>query len=395
MVSWFGLVNETSTSTDAVGTTKTKTRSQAEVSASTDAPKTSRSAVRSSGEVSTSTDAAQALQGRSRAETSASTDAIASVVRTKGRTIAEASASRDAVVVSQSLGELQDYQFALQVAPRVPFGHGQAISGTFQPGSFSIRDQDIAGVVGDYRSFGSDRKVPPTWGWQLWTDQTTPEDALEWTELLAQVWDNEVRKSPEGAVALQYKVGGRLRRVYGRPRNFTPTPDRVQNGRIHITADFVLSEDAYYDEEEESVIARLAPAYVAGAGIVLPQPLPWVFTTQPQPKTEQMIIKGSKATWVDVVFHGPMTNPWVQIGGLTWGLLGVIGTNDSVTLSGKPWSMGVRRASGAYVPGWLDPRSRLSALQMDPGSYSVQFGGWDNTGSGSVELRWRKAHRSL
>ena len=397
MAVWTATPFEVSTSTDAVLVVKNPKRSQAEVSSSIDVASASESAARSPGEVSTSADALQVFQGRVRADTSTSVDAIASLVQSSKRGLVEDSNSHDTVLATITHPDIGDYQFVIPVEPLVPFGAGQTIQGKFGPGSFEIRNQDSAGAVGDYRQFGTDRKTPPTWGFDLWTDMHDPGEALAWTNALAQVWDNEVRQAPEKVLPLRYRVAGRTRRVYGRPRGFSYTVDKVQLGKVYITADFVLSEDVYYDDDEESFTARMTPV-VPGAessGIILPQTLPWVFSTQPPPRTEQMIIGGTRSTWVDLEIFGPTSNPWVQINDLTWGLTGTVPDGESVILSGKPWSMGVRRSSGAAVPGWLDPRSRLSALQMKPGVYSIQFGGWDNTGTSRVIGRWRKAHPSL
>jgi hypothetical protein len=297
---------------------------------------------------------------------------------------------------------LDNYQFELvdpitnTLSPVVPFGAGQPISGKFAPGGYEVVDQDSSAVIGDYRMFGTDRHAPPTWAWSLFTDTANPEDALDWTDAFKSVWNNRVRKNPEGVLALRYKIANRTRRVHGRPRRFTPVPDAIQNGKIHIECDFDLAEDIYYDDDENAIQASLAGAVVSSySGLVLPQPLPWVFTTASPPRTAQAMLGGSQATWVDLDFYGPSTIPWVKIGNLTWGLTGSLLAGQVVTISGKPWSMGVRRNDGANLPGLLDPRARLSALQLDPGTYSVQYGGFDNTGSSKVIIRWRNAFQSL
>lgn len=388
---------ETSTdSDDAVTISKTRnTAGPADTSGSTDAVSASQTAFRSQGDTSTSTDAVTLLQGRSGQEASASTDAIPTLVKTNNRFIGDVSFSFDNVFATIQRGEISDYQFVLETTPRIPFGQGQAISGKFNPGGFQMNSQDSDGAVGDYRLFGTDRKSPPTWAWDLFTDVYTPEDARVWADNLGRAWDDGVRNTPEGAIAMRYGMAGTIRRVYGRPRNFTPVLDSIQNGKIHIICDFALSEDIYYEDTENTATAGLSPSIVSGSGIILPQVLPWIFSTTPPPRTGQVIIGGTQKTWVDIIFHGPTVNPYVQIGTLTWGLIGSIPLGETVSLSGKPWSMGIKRGNGFHVPGWLDPRARLSALQMLPGSYSVQFGGVDNTGTSSVELHWRNAYRVI
>lgn len=296
--------------------------------------------------------------------------------------------------------DITDYQFVIADNPGalqwVPFGAGQAINvSTFDPGNFDLRTQDENAARGDYRIFGTDYKVPPTWSWQMWTDRFTAGDALAWTEALAGVWDDAVRSTPNGVLPLRYCLAGRIRRVYGRPRRFTAVPDQIQLGKIHITADFALAEDAHYDDTANTLTTQITPATIQGSGIHIPAVVPWRFSNVPVPRTEQIVVGGSKPAWVDVVFNGPVTNPWVQIGSLTWGLSGTVPAGRHMTLSGKSWQMGVFNDLGAYHPEMLDPRARLSSLQLNPGIYPVTYGGSDNSGSSSVTLSWRNAYRAL
>lgn len=360
------------------------------------------------------TDAVVAVQGRSAADPLGMTDAVTiskgknlndplgitdaiSTVRSVNKTINDALPMSDNVVVTFTRQPIENYQFVVPAHdPYVPFGKGQAVDlSKFDPGVASTRNQDTAAARGDYRVFGTDRRVPPTWGWELWTNCTTVGDARGWVELLSQVWDDDVRQTPGGVLPLSYRMDGAFRRVYGRPRNFTPDYSKVQNGKIYVVADFVLSEDTYYDEDEQTVTAQGVASATGGSGVILPQPLPWVFTAMPVPRTNLLVVGGSKATWLTPTFYGPAINPWVQIGTLTWALRGTIPAGQTVTVSGKPWDVGISRSTGARAPEMLDPRSRLSQLSFKPGTYTLTYGGQDDTGSSKVIVAWRNAHRTM
>lgn len=394
-----GSASSGSISKDAASATRALARPAGEEeSVSTDAVgAVEQSSREADAETSTSTDAVLVAQGRNLPDLSESTDDV-STVDTTVRYIADTSTSFDNIVAEMNRPEIGNYEFMVvdPLGPVVPFGGLQVITGKFNPGSFEVADQDSAAALGDFRMFGSDKHTPPMWNWSLFTNLETPEAATEWADALAQIWKaKRHRQGPEGVLPLRYRMNNRVRRVYGRPRRFTPVYDSVQKGKIKIECDFALAEDIYYDDDEHTVTATLGQALGMSAGIVLPQPVPWRFNTPAPPKTEQAIIGGTSPTWVDIDFYGPSANAWVKIGDLTWGLDGEIPIGQRVTVSGKPWSMGVRRDDGTPVPGMLDPRARLSALQLDPGVYSVQFGGWDNTGSSRVVIRWRNANQTL
>lgn len=302
----------------------------------------------------------------------------------------------DTVIVETTIAPLTDYQFVVaDIAPRVPFGANETLFvKTFDPGDFDTRDQDVDGN-GDYRMFGTDYVSPPTWGWDMFTDTRDPADSLAWVDWLRQVWNNDVRKTPNGVNRLSYVIGGRARCVYGRPRRFTPKPDKINLGKTYISTTFVLAEDTYYDDDEQTVTLGMTPATVQGTGVVLPQPLPWHFNTSPAPRTSVLLVGGTKETWITPTFYGPVSNPWVQIGGLTFGLYGTVPLGQSVALKGRPWEAGVLFSTGQYRPDMLDARARLSQLQFKPGPYAVTYGGSDNTGSSRVVLAWRDASQSM
>jgi hypothetical protein len=115
------------------------------------------------------------------------------------------------------------------------------------------------------------------------------------------------------------------------------------------------------------------------------------------PRVEQMVIAGRRPTWVDVTFFGPCIDPWIEIGGVRWGLRGAIegGMERAVTMSGKPWSAGVRRADGLWLPGMLGPQARLSQLRLPRGTYSVKYGAYDPAGTSYATVAWRGAHGTM
>lgn len=290
-----------------------------------------------------------------------------------------------------------DYQFVIETAPWVPFGVGQPIVvEKFSPGGFTVRNQDKEAPASDAMLFGIDRKTPGVWAWDMWTDAHTPADAENLVDSLAEVWDSYTyRATPQVVLPLRYTVGGRTRRVYGRPRRFDSPPDNIQIGRVPISADFQLAEAVTYDDLEQSVTVGIGTTKVTGRGFTCPFRLP-LYLLATQTRTEQVAVGGSAPTWLSVDIHGPVSAPWVQVGSLRWNLTGGVANGETLTLSGRSWDLGVRSSTGVYKPSLLDPRSRLSQLRVPARTtYPVTFGGYDGTGTARAVVRWRNAYRSL
>ncbi len=295
---------------------------------------------------------------------------------------------------------LADYQFVIDTIPEVPFGVGHPIVvKTFDPSGFEVRNQDAPAPVGDSMLFGVDRHTPPVWSWVMYPGPATrtAAAALALVDSLQAVWEADDTRSEAGAVvALRYAVGGRTRRVYGRPRRFAAPPDLIHLGRMAIIADFQLAETVSYDDlEESSGTLRMEAATITGTGFTFPIKFPLLSATIPPPRAGQAVIRGTAPTWVTAQITGPVLNPWVQIGTRRYALTGAVSAGETLSLSGRSWDAGIRSSSGAYKPQMLDPRSRLSQLRFPPGIYTITFGGQDHTGTARASIRWRNAYRSM
>jgi hypothetical protein len=351
--------------------------------------------------------------GKAVADTAAATDAAAGLLSKSASDVAAGTDSaNDAMAMVRApadiLGlfetvdaaivrpDIQDYQFVIPDAGWMPFGYGQTIVvENFDPGTAETRDQDKLSPVADIRWFGQDRRTPPTWSFDLYTDVQDAGQALLWASLFEQVWDREqTRSTPNAVLALRYKIAGRLRRVYGRPRNFTLIPAYVRTGRVNITCDFALAENTFYDDVQQTIRARIVATAIR-QGFTFPLTFPLSALSPPTPRTEQITVGGTRPTWVDITIIGPVTDPYVDIGGQRWALRGDVLAGQSVRLSGAPWQQGLYRSDGTWVPGMLDPRARLSQLRLNPGTYSVQFGGYSGSASASADVTWRDAYGTM
>lgn len=327
----------------------------------------------------------------------AATDAR-SYIQTLARVQADTASVRDDVAATLTRPDIDDYQFVLAegVEDWMPFGLGQTIVvESFDPGVAETREQDVLSPVADVRYFGTDRRTPPVWSFDLYTDVETPEEALTWASLFEAVWDSDaIRSTPGAVVALRYRVAGRVRRVYGRPRNFALIPNYLRTGRVTMVADYALADNTYYEDAAGTVTVRVRGTG-SRTGTVFPIAFPLATLTSPEPRSEQVAIGGTRPTWVDLTFYGPIMDPWVQIGSQRWGLRGSLASGQSVAMSGTPWRQGLLRSDGAWVPGMLDPRARLSQLRLPPGTYTATLGGSPASTEARVEVAWRNAYGTM
>lgn len=344
-------------------------------------------------------------------------DTIA-VADTADRTASMVRGAADQVVILDSVSvefvrpDIDNYQFVLAEDPQdpvnewLPFGFGETVVvESFDAGSAEDRTQDIDSSVADIRYFGTDRKTPPTWGFNLYTNVEDEGEALGWASHMEAVWDREdIRNNPGTVVPLRYKLANRIRRVYGRPGNFTAITTFARTGRVDMVCDFRLAENTFYDDSLQTVSVGLRPS--TRAGLTFPMTFPMQFATPGVPRSETLVIGGKRSTWVDLTFYGSVQDPWIQIQPVPkppkpvtptyrWGLRGTLAGGQSVRMSGLPWQQGLLRSDGAWVPGMLDPRARLSQLRFAPGTYTVTMGGFGNTSQAKTEISWRDAYGSI
>lgn len=291
---------------------------------------------------------------------------------------------------------ISDWQFELD---GVPFGVGQDVAvSKFERGGAETRGQDQPSEFGDWLNFGTDRKTPGLWSWELYTNLTDGTSALAALGQLEELWDAEDTRLTVGEVLpLRYTINGRTRRVYGRPRRFTATPqDLTPKGRIDIVADFQLADTTHYaDEQKSSPVLRVGAADLTGTGIVFPITFPVMFGgTAGSPASRNITVGGTRRTWLTATFTGPITNPYLIVAGTVFQLEGVLGAGEQVIVSGLPWQQGIYRPGGTTAPLTLDSRTLLDNLRVAPGTYLVTFGGIDNTGTASCVVAWRDAFGS-
>ncbi|MGL5850182.1 MAG: hypothetical protein ACRCZD_05290, partial [Phycicoccus sp.] len=211
---------------------------------------------------------------------------------------------------------------------------------------------------------------------------------------LARAWDaSAVRSTPGALSVLRYNLGGRVRRVYGRPRRFSVAMrTTLWSGVTAAVADFQLADVLHYDDELQSVGVSIVPASTGGLVSPLKSPLS---TLGGGARQGVISVGGSAPTPFRATVRGPITNPWIAGPGWRIELATTLASDQSITINTRPGASSVLRQDGASMAGSLSRTTRLSTAVLRPGPSEITFGGTDPTGTASCTLTWRNAHHSL
>lgn len=264
------------------------------------------------------------------------------------------------------------------------------------PGTYTWRTQDSQSPGRDANSFGRDLIEPGTWAFRLFTDMQNEAGALETLEELGDIWRGDGVRETSGAVMpLRYRLAGRTRVCYGRPRRFDYTLDnQFMTGYVPITADFKLASELYFDDFESYIdVGFLAPT-TGGFEVPFETPLTTEMTGVHVPYS--FSVGGRKPTPMVMDFHGPLTNASLQIDGVyVVQFQNDIPADTVVTIDARPWVSSIYREDGEGVAGLLSPLSRMPDMKLSPGMHVATLGGASPTGTGKCRIRWRGAYPTV
>lgn len=289
------------------------------------------------------------------------------------------------------MADLEEYQFEVD---GVVFGVDRDVCITpegFDPAAGAWRTQDSDHPLTDGMIMGRDVQGGMTWGFDMFTNMDSSASALRAAAELRTVWPrDEIRLTPQAFTSLRYNLGGRTRRVFGRPRRWTSKPSNLlASGNLAVVADFQTLDSLVYSDVEQSIKLTATPI-LAGQGLKSPLKTPVKTAYGTTPKVQQLIVDGDRPTWPIIEFRGGI-NGWVRIGDWRCRLLASLNWDETATVDTRPW---VRSSTiyGGLVP--LDPESRLQNMSLPRGRYDISYG-WDDVSDGDITVRWRDAYSSL
>jgi hypothetical protein len=279
----------------------------------------------------------------------------------------------------------------------VPFGIGLEVSideDGFSPGGPDWATQDAENPLNGATNFGRDHLLGPTWLWSAHANGDDTESAVQAMENLAAAWRaREIREIPGEVTAIRYQLAGRTRRVFGRPRRWSGSPDNlILSGYAPITMDFKCSDANVYDDAETVVNVGLITG--SDGGFVFPVTFP-VTTLPPGESDLQGLVGGTQPTYPIIRFDGPITNPTLETNDWAVSLDMTIGVGEYVEIDTRPWAQTVLLNGSASVAGALGHRQWLSRMVLEPGRHDFLFRGNAASLGSACEVRWRSAWSSI
>ena len=263
-------------------------------------------------------------------------------------------------------------------------------------GDRSLLTQDVPRATGLGRYMGHDEDDGPEWTFTLRTRESDEASALDALAELRSVWHGTRNLNPGQVMSLRYELGGRGRRVVGRPRRFheSSSPSIREAGLINVVCTFQLSDPRSFGAgpgNTGEVTLTLVPE--STGGLVAPLVSPLTTTRRGGVRAGVVHNTGDAPSPVSVTFYGPVANP--KIYGVGWevGITGNLAYDEQITVDAL--GMSVKRQDGADVGGRLTRGTRLNKAALAPGSQEIWFTGADATGTARAVVSWAAAYWSL
>lgn len=278
-------------------------------------------------------------------------------------------------------------------------GAGQPVFvSKFSTGTVGDRNQDVDSPFSPVRVFGRDELSAPVWAFEFSIsnpDGTLPAaGALDALEALTKAWRGSVDiRNPGAVVKLRYKIAGRVRVVYGRPRNLAFDPSvNLEDGNIVGSAQFALQDTLTYSDAlfTEELLLRYPPT----GFVTLPAVWPLISVIESTRAGQFVNASSLPAAPEDITFYGPVTNP--KLINTHW----TVALND-ITIPYDGWvrvnprENTVLDHTGASRAGHLSRETFLPELNVHPGAQDLTFSGVDLSATARAVIRWRTAYYSL
>lgn len=270
----------------------------------------------------------------------------------------------------------------------------------FRVGGVVVRSSDAELPTEDGRRFGVDLHGGETWSFGLFTN--LEEEAEAWTAYAAlkRVWTSpEIRRVSGAYTRLRYRMGGKTRCIYGRPRRWTPgDTSQAPDGLLHIEADFEMADDQVYDDDVKAVTVGLDSPLAPESGVMVPFIPPFDSTPRAVDSTSELYIEADEGTktWVTLIFStgaGTLDQASVNIGGWRAELVDPVPAFNAVIVDPRPWVRSASLQTGGGVP--LNARvTRMAKMWLPPGRHTVTFNGVDPTSAATCTVSWQNARSS-
>lgn len=258
------------------------------------------------------------------------------------------------------------------------------------PGVAGVRDQDTDNPVGDSTFFGTDYLSGPTWSLDLSVTGDSVSGALDSLGDLSRYWYNlDKRRSPGSLSVLRFMRGGSIRRVFGRPRQFSYDPHNLwPANRVAALATFKTAGPYVYADESRSLSLQLIPETTGGA--VFPVVFPIRFESGGE-RQGMVSGGGTQPAPFTATFVAPngVKDPYLRGDGWELKFLGDLPYDRSIAVDTR--TMDVSLPAGVK----LSRKARFSNARIAPGPTEIVFGGIDPSGTARCDISWHETLTSF
>lgn len=252
----------------------------------------------------------------------------------------------------------------------------------FDPGAAGWAVGDQANPLSDGIRFGRDRKQDALYELRLAVQGQGPDETKSLVAQFRQAWDAADLRGRSGEMAA-FSIAG-SRHAYGRPRSVEIDVSLLSVSSVLMRAQFVAANDLWYGPAQTTTI-RLVPEFTGG--LPVPAAVPFVLGGGTGVSDFMVTVGGDVATRPVFEVHGPILDPFIEVAGVGRLIFkGQLAYDQTLTVDTRQWAQWVKR-NGASFPGALSPTgARLSDMSLLPGSYQVFFGGYDPSGTSSLDV---------
>lgn len=215
------------------------------------------------------------------------------------------------------------------------------------------------------------------------------------SSFLAKWRGDTVRREAGSYATLSNLERGRM--VWGRPRQAAPKYGRIRQGLGEYVAMFATVDPNFYSTTEK--IYLITPIPPAGGGFTVPLSPPFSTAATGAELSPLISNVGELATWPVVEFHGPGTNPSIELmqgASVLWNLrvADQIKYDEVLRVDTRPWSRGAT-INGKPANGLLRG-DQMEQCKIPVGTnYRLRYKVKDKTGTSFVSVKWRDAYAGL
>jgi len=205
-----------------------------------------------------------------------------------------------------------------------------------------------------------------------------------------------IRDFPQICQPLSYRRAGETRRVYGRPRRFSPVFPDTMAPWIDVTADYQTLD--HYSYSETIYYTNVGTVAASKAGLRAPVRTPISLVSTPtQTNPNPIKVGGTSPAWLRFFIFGPITNPVVEVAGAFRVELNVALRYDEwAIIDPTPWGQMVRKSDASNLAGYLSWNTPpMSRMKVPPGSWRIRLSGRDPSGTAFVYIDWRNCYHSF